>query len=41
MAERFEFSLDELRTRFVDHWNVAETYCHEIGQEFGVKLRSA
>jgi hypothetical protein len=37
MAERFEFSLDELRTRFVDHWNLAETYCHEIGQEFGVK----
>jgi len=37
MAERFEFSSEEIELRFVDHWALADQYRHRLESEFNVK----
>ena len=37
MAERFEFSSEEIEQRFVDHWALADEYRGRLETEFSVK----
>jgi len=38
MPELFEFTPEELKNRFVDHWSVAEEYAAVIAQQFNVEI---